>query len=77
MAPRGGSKQSTTLPDAGSHTPAGPSFEVLPPPYALALRLEAAGASVDELARRLRVGAEAVPLVLELAKRKLRRALGG
>ena len=57
----------------GSQQKADP-FEVLPPPYALALRLEAAGAGVEELARRLKVGVEAVPLVLELARRKLRRA---
>ena len=61
MATRGGSQQADPI-------------ELLPPPYALALRLEARGATDDELARRLKVGAEAVPLVLELARRKLSRA---
>lgn len=65
MASRGGSKQADLSSDV---------FDVLPPPYALALRLDAAGASADELARRLKVSAEAVPLVLEVARRKLRRA---
>ena len=64
MASLGGSKQADP-------------FDVLPPPYALALRLEAAGATAEDMARRLKVGAEAVPLVLELARRKWRRATEG
>ena len=46
---------------------------VLPPMYQVALRLDGAGLSTQEIARELEVEEESVPLLLDLARRKRER----
>ena len=46
---------------------------VLPAVYGQALRLEEAGLSASEIAERLEVAPESVPLLLDLARRKRNR----
>ena len=47
----------------------------LPPAYQAALRLADEGLSAAEIAERLEVAPESVPLLLDLAKRKLNRRI--
>ena len=47
----------------------------LSPVYKAALRLEEAGLTPRQIAERLEVAAESVPLLLDLARRKLNRRI--
>ena len=46
-------------------------YDALPDAYATALRMQAAGATADDLARRLNIDRDAVPALLRLADAKL------
>ena len=48
---------------------------MLSPVYKAALRLEAAGLTPRQIAERLEVAVESVPLLLDLARRKLNRRI--